>query len=368
MKKCGLWWMLLASAACSNDDPLRSDVRTPANPSEVDASVADARAPTQSSSLRDATVAARPEAAAPAVCERFEIKSGRIAPDMLIVLDRSGSMKTGDVNRWDPSVRAITTFTAALDDTINFGLMAFPGTAGVVGGGGKVCAAGELEVPIALDNGAAIATKLAALKLVDSTPTAPTLDAARKVLKDLQIIGDLTAHGAPYVVLVTDGAPNCSVDNGQGAGPSGFDQTAFEDSVAAIEAMAADGIKTYVLGYDGSRDAQLEMSLDAMAVAGATGDRAHRSIENEAELVSAFEAIAGSVVSCDFELEQAPADASYVLVKVGGKVVRYADANGWTLSADKKTLTLQGSACAELEQLEGTSLSVEVECTVVSYF
>jgi hypothetical protein len=252
-----------------------------------------------------------------------------------------------------------------LDSSIRFGLMAFPGSGGLTGGRGARCAAGEVEVPIDLNNGPAIAAKLKTLQLVDSTPTAPTLEAARKVLNAVPASSDMGVKGVPYVVLVTDGAPNCSVDNGSGRGTGGFDQVAFQDTIKAIEALAKDGIKTYVLGYDADQDPQLRMSLDAMAVAGATGDTMARAVDNEAALVTAFHAIAGQAISCDFKLAEAPPDPSYVLVKVGNQPVRYNEPDGWKLSADKLTLTLTGKPCSDLSRAEGTAVSVEVQCTVV---
>jgi hypothetical protein len=305
----------------------------------------------------------------PEVCESIDISTGSVAPDVLIVLDRSSSMKTDMVNRWDPSVSGLTNVTAKLQSQIRFGLMAFPGGGAAMEGGGRGCAAGTLDVPIDIDNAAPIATMLQNYQLVGTTPTASTLEAAHKVLKTRKPPADMGALGAPYIVLVTDGAPNCSDDDRNGlfggGGPADFDQMAFEASVAAIKSMAKDGIKTFVLGYDANDNAQLKMSLDAMAVAGDTGDTEHHEIENEVELVEAFTAIAGKAVSCDFTLSAAPNDPSYVLVKVGGEQLNYGDPNGWILSDDKLTLTLQGDACGKLPKVAGSHVSVKVQCTVV---
>jgi len=301
--------------------------------------------------------------APPPLCQNFDISTGVVAPDVLIVLDRSSSMKTDMVNRWDPSVAGLTSITAKLESQIRFGLMAFPGSGNATGGGGERCAAGELDVPIELNNAAPIAAKLTGYQLVNSTPTASTLEAAHKVIKARKAPADMGSLGTPYVVLVTDGAPNCT--NGRDFAPGGFDQPAFEASVAAIKSMAEDGIKTFVLGYDANADPQLKMSLDAMAVAGATGDTEHHEIGNEAGLIEAFTAIAGKAVSCDFTLSEAPADPSYVLVKVGGQQLNYNDPNGWILSDDKLTLTLQGDSCGKLPKVEGSHVSVQVQCVVV---
>jgi hypothetical protein len=300
--------------------------------------------------------------APPPLCQNIDISTGRVAPDVLIVLDRSSSMKTDMVNRWDPSVSGLTSITAKLESQIRFGLMAFPGPGNATDGGGERCAPGELDVPIELNNAAPIAAKLTGYELVNSTPTAGTLEAAHTIFKTRKAPADMGTLGTPYVVLVTDGAPNC---NGRDFTPNGFDQPAFQASVAAITSMAKDGIKTFVLGYDANSDPQLKMSLDAMAVAGDTGDTEHHEIENEAGLIDAFTAIAGKAVSCDFTLSEPPADPSYVLVKVGGQQLNYGDPNGWSLSDDKLTLTLQGDSCGKLPKVEGSHVSVQVQCVVV---
>jgi hypothetical protein len=118
------------------------------------------------------------------VCEVQTVDSGRVTPDMLIVLDRSGSMRNNGVNRWDPSVSALKTLSTSLGGSINFGLMAFPGASTVTaapmptqdcsgldliaqiaclatqaaGGVATVdtCVAGSIDVPIAASNGPAI--------------------------------------------------------------------------------------------------------------------------------------------------------------------------------------------------------------------
>jgi len=54
-----------------------------------------------------------------------------------------------------------------------------------------------------------------------------------------------------------------------------------------------------------------------------------------------------------------------VLVKVGNEQLNYGDPNGWTLSDDNLTLTLQGNACGKLPKVQGSHVSVKAQCTVV---
>jgi hypothetical protein len=306
-----------------------------------------------------------PSASVPdALCQQFTIGSGRITPDMLIVLDRSSSMVDPffGLDRWTPSVSGLKAITAELDDLIRFGLMAFPGRGSdFTLGGGMQCAPGTLEVPIALNTAPTIAASLDSLQLVQTTPTAPTLMAAHAVLGSGLAQLDTTLS-AKYVILVTDGAPNCS-DGRAGGGGLGGDQAAVAASVAAIAAMQMDGIKTYVLGYGTESDPVLKAALDQMAQAGGTGDSAHRPIENEASLVQEFRRILGSAVSCDYALMTAPSDPNYVLVQLDGVKLDLNSPDGFALSDDRKRLTVVGAACTTLQSTsEPHMLTVKVEC------
>jgi hypothetical protein len=102
------------------------------------------------------------------------------------------------------------------------------------------------------------------------------------------------AQGAAYIILVTDGAPNCGDDGGQRRG--GGNQMAVADSV----------------------------------------DRQGRGLQLRTRASSA---------------------RPLVRARRGGRQqVSYGDVNGWTLSADKRTLTLQGTACSELADLQGSTV------------
>lgn len=312
--------------------------------------------------------------ATPSVCEIHQIGSTRVIPEMLIVLDRSGSMRRGGVNRWDPSVSGLKAITASLQSVIEFGLMAFPGQADcsaitdpllqaacqLLGAGNDAsCEAGSLDVPIALNNAGAIASALDSMAPNGATPTAATLQAAHTFFGgNFQAPDQLSAP--KYVLLVTDGAPNCS----QGFG-GGVDFQAVEQSVAEVASMTSDGIKTFVLGYDTRTDATLSAALNRMAQAGGTGDSAHRAIENEASLIAAFEEIAGAATSCEYALDDPPSDASYVLVELDGAPLTLGDPDGWSLSPDSRRVSLQGQACAAMQGLGQHSFSVSVQCAPV---
>jgi len=304
------------------------------------------------------------------LCMSNTVESGRLAPDILIVLDRSLSMQAE--NRWAPSVAGVEQITADLQDRVSFGLMTFPGTSGG-GGGGRggggnlTCGAGTLNVPMDLNSGGAIANALRNMQPGGATPTAITLAAARDVVTADTL--DPDAKRRPkYVLLVTDGAPNCT----DGMPPSGGMQTAtgslepaqVEASITEIKAMTKAGVKTFVLGYDTQTDTTLKGALDRMAQAGGTGDKEHRAVESQQTLVNELREITDVVIGCDFELDGAVSDKRYVLVKLDGKQINVDTDDGWKLSSDRRTVTVVGSACETLKK-EGHRLTVSVECEQV---
>ena len=70
-------------------------------------------------------------------------------------------------------------------------------------------------------------------------------------------------------------------------------------------------------------------------------------------------------MSCTFVLDKAPADPSYVSVKVDATEIYLDKADGWTLGADERTVEVQGKSCDTLKSGMNHSLTVNVECTQV---
>ncbi len=301
------------------------------------------------------------------VCEEQMISNQRVPPDMLIVLDKSGSMgplgNPQGIDRWSGSVEALEAITAELEADIKFGLMTYP-AAGVSPIPGfplpATCGIGMLDVPIGPNNAGAIANALGAMMPNGGTPTAGTLEAAKEVI-DTTVSPD-TVVGAKFVLLVTDGAPNCR----DGELGSINDPQAVTDSVNAIEEMASLDVRTYVIGFQTAQDATLSAALDQMAVAGATGDTKHRPVENRDMLIAAFRDIAGKAVSCTFVLEKPVMNPEFIQVTMDGMQVNLNDPNGWVLSPDGKQIMLQGTACQSIQGAGQHSVNVKVKCEPVS--
>ena len=283
---------------------------------------------------------ARPDAET-SLCERKIISAQSIAPDVLIVLDKSLSMGAG--LRWDPSRNAVDRLVREFDDQIKFGLSLFP--AGQLG----LCDPGRLDVPLALGNGDAIMARVNQELPFGITPTAQTLENALDYLGPRQVAIDGVGPPPAYVLLVTDGEPNC-------ADLAHLDP--LQSSVAAIEALHNANVKTFVIGYGLVLGA---LAMDRMAQAG--GTEHYYAVENQQQLTEAFRAITSGLVSCTFELSEVPPDPKYVRVSIDGTTLELDAASGWVISG--KVVTLQGAACATLRDGVPHDLESQVECEPV---
>jgi len=205
-------------------------------------------------------------------------------PDMMIVLDRSDSMKaspsggtcrqanqtcssgaqccsgvctshkcigSGDAgvsaSKWTLAVAAVDLITQApTDQTMRFGLELLPDVPCVSVQGQGMCGSGVVETELGLGNGAAIASTLQTTQLELGTPIGGALHVAQTKLASVKV-----SNRKQYAMLVTDGGETCSVD-----GP-----------LPVVQSLAASGIDTFVIGFGSAVDASL---LNDLACAGMT--------------------------------------------------------------------------------------------------
>ena len=306
-----------------------------------------------------------------ATCESIVLRATRSGANVVVVPDRSRRMSreagvgVAGVERCTPAVAAVESATASLDDRVQFGLMLFADPDAPAGM--TLCGPGKIDVAPAPDTGPAIAAELTGdpNELTGSwTPTAVSLDAAREALGELP--------GRSYVLLVTDGAPNCNSGLDGARCRCGSDTMSCSDNprlcidedrtVAAVAALRDAGIGTFVVGYETSAWADV---LDRMAAAGGTGRSAHIPVADEASLRSALSEIAGSVVSCTVELSGPPDVVEFVHVTLDGATIPHesvaTDDASWAL-VDERFVELRGSACATLRDGGEHELGIRREC------
>ncbi|MBI3178609.1 MAG: VWA domain-containing protein, partial [Deltaproteobacteria bacterium] len=121
-----------------------------------------------------------------------------VKPNMLIILDASGSMTTGTPTRWDASVTAIKEIVAAYGHAIRFGLSVFPSDGD--------CGAGQIDVPVSDTSAGAISTVLDANAPTGMTPIAGSLNS---VLANPFAAGLGDENRDNFILLVTDGEETC---------------------------------------------------------------------------------------------------------------------------------------------------------------
>lgn len=347
----------LALSACSADAPTTSLVGAAQ-------AAPDAQTPSQTDDGKDPSVdAAMPaQPGDPALCERLDAVARPVIPRMLVLADRSNSMTQSTAasacppcfeSRWDGSVKAMKDVTKALDSAIDFGLMLFP-TPGLGSSQDVACVAGEVSVQAAAGTSQAIATALDDANPGGATPTATALTVAKRVLID-DVIGQPDPDLRPsYVLLVTDGEPTCE-DKDQGV-------VEPDATHAALDSLLSAGVPTYVIGYGIAGILGPGATMDAMAMHGGTGK--YYPAEGQTELVAALNAIASSVVSCDFELEnEPPRGDEFIQVRVDGKDIAFGD-QGWTRS--ERFIRMRGPACELLRDGKPHDIEIVVQCEPVT--
>ncbi len=176
---------------------------------------------------------------------RSSSASAEKCPNMLILLDRSGSMAGW---KWQTAIDSIHQMIPPRESIMRFGLMIFPSFFG------GECAGGELKVNCDFYTDQAIHEALSHLGSPGGfTPTAEVLEQASQ----LPEINDSSRKR--FIILLTDGDPTC---------PDSKDlDHNLNLTVENIESIKAKGVQTFVIGF--GQDVSPHR-LDRMAQAGGT--------------------------------------------------------------------------------------------------
>ncbi len=301
------------------------------------------------------------------ICDEVEFDIQALPPNLLILLDRSGSMGS-DVpnatgNRWDVAVAAILQVTSQFDGMIRFGLGTF---SSCLSGG---CSAGAIQIPIADNNANAISSFLGGLAgegssdgnqvngsgkimyLCDSgdpeTTTGPTLQA---------LVGEASLAATDRdnaILLLTDGEESGSCVSGGNTGP-----------VAAGHLHAQSvPVQTYAVGFMGANLTELQN----IATAGGTGQP--YMADQAADLQNALNTIAGAVATCKYALTglDPTADTNQVNFYFDGTLVGYDQdcslGTGWTWTDGTQTeVRFCDTPCGQIQGLQVSEISATFGC------
>ena len=243
----------------------------------------------------------------------------KVPPDILILLDRSGSMNDdvsnqmcrpdggmgniggmgagcGAESKWAKVIPAITQVVSETQMDVNWGLKFFPDNSG------NMCSVtSTAAVPVAPGNGAAVAAAIMGATSANGgvvgyngTPTRSAEAGATMYLQSL------TDTGPKYILLATDGLPTCAATAGQG-----------DDSAAApgaVDAARTAGFKTFVVGVatgGGSADTTLSNMANAGGLPRA-GTPTYYPVSSSADLAAAIRTLIGVAATCTFQIGPPP--------------------------------------------------------------
>jgi hypothetical protein len=270
-------------------------------------------------------------------CAGEQFVAEHVPPNVLIVLDRSGSMgeDLGNTTKWDVAVSAVDDLLDSFGAGIRFGLVLYSAD--------DECTAGQVEVDVADGSAANIRTALSTAVPDGYTPIGGTI-AALEAYAGLQ---DTSRDN--YILLLTDGEETC---DGDGA--------------AAVEAINAanPSVRTFVVGFGAGVDPD---ALNAMAVAGGTaldGATDYYQADDATSLDSAFADIAADVLGCTYDLDEPPAGASQLYVYVGGEAIEQGGADGWSY-AGPDAIAFAGASCELLRSGDIEDVVVAHGCPVI---
>jgi hypothetical protein len=312
-------------------------------------------------------------------CGAVPKSSSKLPPDILIVQDASGSMDN-DINdqgcnggmgncgansKWAQITPAINMVVSATEMDVNWGLKFF------ADGANRCAVTAGTAVGVGPMNAAAITTAIMGRTKADGgvsngsyTPTRKVEDAASAYLTGL------TDMNPKYIVLATDGIPNCT----------GTSENTNADDMGAVTAVmnaAAAGIPTFVVGV-ATNGTTADTTLSNMANAGGrprAGSPTYYPVSSTAEFVSVLTTLVGMATTCTYSVPPPPTtdgttsrgDISVTGTSPGGTPIEIPpDANnGWTYTDNTQmSIVLHGTACDQVTAGTITTVTIIFNCHV----
>jgi hypothetical protein len=335
-------------------------------------------------------------------CGGTRVEAAPAPVNLLLVIDKSGSMTDRPegfvLDKWAAMKEALGAAIADAPPSVSFGLLLYPNAIArtiPLECDGEVCCAvpdagDAVRVGIGPKRQDAITQALFDASPGGGTPTAAALGRALEYFTEGQ---GRDLEGARYVLLATDGGPNCSAElrceavactpnlDGaaqcaganccQGAGEFCLDDAGVTEQ---IDALRAAGVATFVVGIPGTEG--YTRHLDAFARAGGvprTGADHDYFAVSAASGVSGLYAVLKSITTellhaCEITLADAPAQPSLVNVAVDCELVhKDGDESGWDFDDPDAptTVIIRGRACDDLQSSGARRIDVVYGCTTI---
>ena len=324
------------------------------------------------------------EAEAAQNCIEANPQTMNVPPDVLILLDRSGSMAqavdgtsctntgaggrtgrpTGGVgdcgpnSKWTLMTTALVNFVQTVTTPVNWGLMFF-------GSGNSTTCDISMTANVAPGPSTAsmIAAAIAGTGPATSTPTTAAEKAAAAYLSKL------TDPNPKFILLATDGIPTCGTQM-CAAGTNMGNTCDDANAIAAVQtAHDTSKIPTFVLGI-GSDLGGGEATLTSMATAGGfprSADPAYYPIASADDLQAAFAAITGMVNACFFSVTPVPKSASDITGVTGdGNAIAQDPTDGWSFitMGNLSGVQLNGKSCDDYKNKVIQDVVVQLPCVI----
>lgn len=337
--------------------------------------------------------------AAPDKCGGTTLDAAPKKVNVLLVVDKSSSMSAtpsgfGDT-KWNGIRAALGAAIDATQGQVAFGLDFFPNSGSPKTPLSNVCELPKTGAPsVAVARGEATN---AAIKqaLADNAPAGatPTAAALMRALSYFTSGVGASLEGEHYVLLATDGGPNCNTAltcaaasctlNMDGSCPKGTNccdakldpdgpSKCLDDgaTLSAVEALGKAKVKTFVVGIPGTE--AYGPTLDSVALAGGEPNpdappnyfaiTATGGVEALSQVLTNI--TTGLITSCDLVLSKDPPDHEQINVVIDGQIIPEGSTNGWRLDTSSlpPTIHLLGTTCDAVRTTGAQQLSVTFGC------
>jgi hypothetical protein len=305
-------------------------------------------------------------------CAEKQQPLAKLPPDILIVLDASGSMNEdtnnqscsggcGANSKWALLTPALNQVVMQTETTVNWGLKLFADTDSTCG-----VSPNNVAVQVGAGNAGEIANvitgRTAANMGVTNGSRTPTRSAENAAVNYLNTVNDANPK---FILLATDGQPNCPMSG----------DTANDDTPGAVMSVAnaqGAGYPTFVVGISAPAGAAND-ALNMMAVAGGyprAGSPQYYPVSSAAEFIAVLQTLVGVATTCTFTVPDPPndmTDRSHIGVVVNGKEIprdpNHAD--GWDYTNTGMTaVQVYGNTCTGIMNGSITDVKIVFKCII----